>query len=765
MDNQSQQTQQEAILHAQDYLQVLRSRWKEALLVFLLVFVSSAIVTKLQTPKYTSIMSFEIKPPRDLINVTAGADSNPILAVTSETGNYMQTQFEILVSQQNLIAIANKLDLLNEWQVDETMAAASLSGMIKVKPRNNTNIVDIVAENSDPRVAQQICQAVADCYRELRENRENSIITEAINKRYEVLRSRQDELERKADVVRQYIRSGKYIQGIWNTATARGSAVPTSTGSEEQTLSDLNGKKLQLDAQIAEMTVHIGKLQNLKDDELLSYVTRTGLLTAESYCSAKVRELNDQYTKEEEQRTQMLISGYGALHPSILRVDEAHKHTRELLYAELVGMRDAMIDQLDVKKSELQDLTARLNEAKDRLRDKTLEDQKVQTALQEYAAEKQRYDKLENDYIADKMRMMAPRTSLEVYTRPVVATAPSSPKYKLNLIVGAVAGVVFGIVVAFIYNYFDSSVKTLEDAERSLGLPVLGVIPQDAGLLILQGGNSPDAEAYRILRTNIELKKTVFKSTVYTVVSANAAEGKTTTLSNLAFTFAQAGFSTLMVDADLRRPRLARYAELKSEVGLSNYLVGEKELKDVIFQTGEDNLYLMPSGPIPVDPSGLIGSYRMDKLIAEVSKKFDIVLLDSPPVLGVSDASLLVSKSDATLLVLQPRKMPLKALQRAKMLIQNAGGQIMGLVMNNVDISGDTQYQYYTTYYSYYTKENNGRKEPSSRRSSSSRGSAVAAAEVPQSAPEKEATETHQEQKVVKATAHHAYSGEEEDIY
>lgn len=705
MDSQSQQAQQEVILHAQDYMQVLRSRWKEILLVFLLVFVSSAIITKLQTPKYTSVMSFEIKPPRDLINVTSGADANPINAVMSETGNYMQTQFEILVSQQNLIAIANKLDLLNEWQMDENSAAGSLSSMIKVKPRNNTNIVDVEVMNADPRVAQQICQAVADCYKELRENKENAIITEAINKRYEVLRSRQDELERKADVVRQYIRSGKYIQGIWNMANARGSGVPTSSGSEEQTLSELNGKKLQLDAHIAEMTVHISKLQNLKDEDLLSYVTRTGLLTAESYCSAKVREFNEQYTKEEEQRTQMLISGYGPKHPSIIRVDEAHRHTRDLLYAELVGMRDAMIDQLDVKKSELADLMQRLNDAKDRLRDKTLEDQKVQTALQEYAAEKQRYDKLENDYIADKMRMMAPRTSLEIYTRPIVATAPSSPKYKLNLIVGAVAGVIFGIVVAFIYNYFDTSVKTLEDAERSLNLPVLGVIPQDAGLLILQGGNSPDAEAYRILRTNIELKKALFKSKVYAVVSANAAEGKTTTLSNLAFTFAQAGFSTLMIDADLRRPRLARYAELQSDIGLTSYLAGVKELKDVVFQTGEPNLYLLPSGPIPTDPSGLIGSYRMDRLIAEVSKKFDIVLLDSPPVLGVSDASLLVSKADATLFVLQPRKMPLKALQRAKVLIQNAGGQIMGLVMNNVDISGDTQYQYYTTYYSYYSHD------------------------------------------------------------
>ncbi len=700
--------QTEVILHAQDYMQIIRNRWKEALLVFLLVFASVAILTKLQTPKYSSEMTFEIMPPKDIINMTVGTDVSPVQTLTSDSEFYMQTQFEILVSQQNLIAVANKLDLPNEWQMDEVSAAGELLRIIEVEPRKNTNLVDIEVSHSDPRVAQQVCQAVVDCYVELREERERSVINEAINKRYEVLRSRQDELERKADVVRQYIRSGKYIQAMWSDYR---NLTPASAGAEEQTLAQLNADKLKMETELSQMTVHIGKLQNLKDAELLSYVTRAGLLTAESYCSAKVRDLNTRFTEEENERAQLLIAGYGERHPNVLRMDEQHKNTREQLYEELVGMRDAMIDQLDVKKSELQDLMQRYNEARDRLRDKTLEDQKVKNALEEYNAEKQRFDRLENDYIADKMRMMTPRTSVETYSRPGVANVPSSPNYRLNLIAGGVLGIIAGVVVAFLYNYFDTSIKSLEDAERSLGLPVLGVIPQDAGLLMLQGGDSPDAEAYRILRTNIELKRTLFKATTFVVVSSNAGEGKTTTISNLAYVFAQAGYSTLMVDADLRRPRLARYAELKSDVGLSNYLVGEKELKDVVFQTSQPNLYMLASGPIPSDPSGLIGSYRMEKLISEASQRFDIVLFDSPPVLGVSDASLLVSKADATLLVLQPRKMPLKALLRAKSLVNNAGGHLMGLVMNNVDISGDTQYQYYTTYYSYYAKGEK-RKEP-----------------------------------------------------
>ncbi len=707
-------TRAEAVLHAQDYLQVLRSRWKEAMLVFLLVFVCCAVITKTMTPMYSSSMRFEILMPKDLINVAVG-DVNPVQQAVDGSGSYMMTQFEALVSENNLIAVANKLGLPSEWKVDEQTAARMLSGSIRIAPLRGTNIVDVSVSHSDPKLAQRICEEVAECYKEVRKDDEDALINEAINKRYEVLRSRQDELERKADVVRQYIRAGKYISRIWSD---NGVGTPVSSSSEEQVVDQLRNQREALVTEISQMTVHIDQLQKLKDAELLSYVTRQGLLSAESYCSAKVRELNNQYQQEEQDRTQKLLSGYGERHPVILRLEEQHRNTKERLYEELAGMRDAMVDQMDVKKAELAMVENRFREAKNNLRDKTLEDQKVQNALQEYAAEKRRFDKLESDYEADKMRMTTPRLYTKIYSRPVLAGAPSSPNVRLNLIAGAVVGIIAGIVVAFVYNYFDTSVKTLEDAERHLGLPVLGVIPQDAGVLIRQGGTGPDAEAYRILRTNIELKKALFKATTFAVVSSSAGEGKTTTLINLAYVFAQAGYSTLMIDADLRRPMLARYAEVQSNVGLLNYLTGEKELKEVVFRTDVPNLYLLPSGPLPNDPSGVLGSYRMETLLNEAAKRFDVVFIDSPPVLGISDTSLLVSKADATLLVLQPRKMQLKALLRAKGVIQNAGGSIMGLVMNNVDISGDTQYQYYTTYYAYYTnstKKSNLQPKPSEK--------------------------------------------------
>ncbi len=699
MDAEAHQEQKETLLQVQDYLRIIRSRWKEALLVFLLVFVSCAVVTKTMTPMYTSQMRFEIQAPRDLINVAQG-DINPVQQTVHEY--YLQTQFQAIVSESTLMAVVNKLGLAAEWEMTDQEAVYRVLDSLSVKPVTDTNLVDIMVKDSDPKLAQRICAEVAECYKEVRKDSEDALINEAINKRYEVLRARQDELERKADVVRQYIRSGKYISYMWQMSGPQ-SGTPASSSSEEQVFQQLTNNRLSLQSEIAQMTVHSTKLQELQDADLLGYVARSGLLTAESYSSARVRELYEQHQKEEADRAQMLLSGYGDRHPSVLRLDEQHKTTRAHLDEELVGMRGAMADQLAVKKSEFDALEGRLAEARNNLRDKTLEDQKVLAALQEYNAEKARYDKLESDYEADKMRMTTPRLYTKVYQQASLPMAPSSPNVALNLIAGALGGLVIGVLVALAYDYFDTSVKTLEDAERHLGLPVLGVIPQDAGLLMLQGSNGPDAEAYRILRTNIELKRSLFKATTFAVVSSSAGEGKTTTLINLSYVFAQAGYSTLMIDADLRRPMLARYAEVSGEVGLLNYLTGEAELKDVVFRTEVPNLYLLPSGPLPSDPSGVLGSYRMENLLSEAAKRFDIIFVDSPPILGISDSSLLVSKTDASILVLQPRRMQLKALKRTKAVIQNAGGSLMGLVMNNVDISGDTQYQYYTSYYAYYS--------------------------------------------------------------
>jgi capsular exopolysaccharide synthesis family protein len=245
-------------------------------------------------------------------------------------------------------------------------------------------------------------------------------------------------------------------------------------------------------------------------------------------------------------------------------------------------------------------------------------------------------------------------------------------------------------------------VKSLEDVERYLQVPVLAVIPKDVGILHRQSGMSPDAEAYRILRTNIEFNRKNPEDNAITVVSGGAGEGKSTTLVNLAYICAQGGYTTLMIDADLRRPRLHTFFDINNSVGLTNYLTTELMLEDVILQTPVDNLYFMPSGVLPADAAGILNSRRMSELIQDVKQRFDLVLVDSPPILGVSDASVLASEVDLTMIVVQHRKLPRNMLLRVKQAVETVGGNVIGVVLNNVDVRSDSQYQYYTSYYTYY---------------------------------------------------------------
>jgi capsular exopolysaccharide synthesis family protein len=213
---------------------------------------------------------------------------------------------------------------------------------------------------------------------------------------------------------------------------------------------------------------------------------------------------------------------------------------------------------------------------------------------------------------------------------------------------------------------------------------------------------SPDAEAYRILRTNIEFNRKNPEDNAITIVSGGAGEGKSTTLVNLAYICAQGGYTTLMIDADLRRPRLHTFFDINNSVGLTNFLTTELMLEDVILQTPVDNLYFMPSGILPADAAGILNSRRMSELIQDVKQRFDLVLVDSPPILGVSDASVLASEVDLTMIVVQHRKLPRNMLMRVKQAVENVGGNVIGVVLNNVDVRSDSQYQYYTSYYTYY---------------------------------------------------------------
>jgi capsular exopolysaccharide synthesis family protein len=291
----------------------------------------------------------------------------------------------------------------------------------------------------------------------------------------------------------------------------------------------------------------------------------------------------------------------------------------------------------------------------------------------------------------------------------VVITDPAEPalradrpKKTLNITLGIVVGLLAGIGLAFFIEYLDTSVKTLDDVERALQAPVLGVIPQNVGSLLEEGPESPHAEAYRVLRSNMLFSKKDAKFNTLAVVSAGAGEGKSTTIFNLATIFAQNGQRVLIVDSDLRRPSLYKLFKVSNAIGLTNYLQRQNTLEEVIQTTSLPTLDFLPSGKLPSSSMGILNSLQMKALIHELKRRYDFVLFDSPPILGVSDASILASEVDMTLLVVQYRKYPQAMTLRAKQMVEKVGGNLIGVVLNNINMAHDSYYYYYSGYYSNY---------------------------------------------------------------
>jgi capsular exopolysaccharide synthesis family protein len=299
-----------------------------------------------------------------------------------------------------------------------------------------------------------------------------------------------------------------------------------------------------------------------------------------------------------------------------------------------------------------------------------------------------------------------PKTSIaEVFAAAEPKKKAVSPNIKLNIALGVIVGLIVGIGLAFFIEYLDTSVKTIDDVERALQAPVLGVIPQNVGQLLAEGPDSPHAEAYRVLRTNLLFSRKQEKFNTITVVSGGAGEGKSTTVFNLATVFAQNGQRVLVVDSDLRRPSLHKFMKVSNSLGLTNYLLKQKTLEEVVQTTSLPTLDFLPSGKLPSSSMGILNSVRMREFINDVRQRYDVVFFDSPPIMGVSDASVLASEVDMTLLVVQYRKYPQAMTIRAKQMVEKVGGKLMGVVLNNINISQDSYYYYYSGYYyDYYSK-------------------------------------------------------------
>ena len=274
----------------------------------------------------------------------------------------------------------------------------------------------------------------------------------------------------------------------------------------------------------------------------------------------------------------------------------------------------------------------------------------------------------------------------------VVPLKPVTPKPLLNSVLAFVLGLSMSIGFAFVLEKLDVTVKESDMLEQLLGVTSLGLVSKSQQPLLLGDDNTDTSESMRRIRTNLQYLNFDQSIRSFAVASPETGDGKTTVASNLAIVFAQAGQKVLLVDCDLRRPSISQVFHLPDARGLSNVLIGAADADSVILSSGVDGLSVITSGPIPPNPADLLNSERMDDLLAIFEGRFDIVILDCPPVLALSDTVILASKADAVLMVSSFGKSKKADMLAARNALTKVGARILGFVINGARTSKQNGY-------------------------------------------------------------------------
>ena len=680
-------------LHILDYWRIIRVRFVTIMLVFLLTAVTTTVVTFTMPKTYMSLSRISIEKDTSDIAPLLGMQSGP----AAFDPYFIQTEFEKIQSQKVLDKVVLRCELTEDWKrlnggnlLDPIEARKILKKAIDIRQFRNTSIIELRAYDRDPRKAQEIAQALAMEYQNHRKDAQTARVKEGIK----ALEGRKEKTDKQILVMQANVDKLRTDLNISDAAGEDSYSIiePEIVRRYESELIDVKGIHTS-------MSTLLDGLKALSPKEL-----RASILTAhpDAQLDVLIRELHT---------GQQTLANHG--------IDLGEEHPRIKGLKKVVATLEGQIDnriqgilaglglRVNSSQAQVEQLQRDVDAAKKRESDMRKTGREYFDAKRELSNTTRIRDTILFRIMQEEVDLALPKESTVEITdeadRPLKAIRPNIP---LNIALGVVVGLILGVGLAFFIEYLDTSVKTIDDVERALGAAVLGVIPQNVGSLLDEGDESPHAEAYRVLRTNILFAGRKDESqTTFSVVSGGAGEGKTTTMFNLAVVFAQMGDRILIVDSDLRRPSMHRYLKVSNNIGLTNYLLGQATIDEVIQTTEIPTLHFIPSGKLPSSSMGILSSAKMKEFVAEMKSRYDYVFLDAPPIMGVSDATVLASMVDMCVLVVQYRKYPQMMTQRAKEMVTKVGGELVGVVLNNINISQDSYYYYYSGYYyDYYYK-------------------------------------------------------------
>lgn len=680
-------------LHFLDYWRVLKARSAIIILTFLLTMITAGVTVYFLPREYFSKATIEVKPDDTGPVRIFGADSY-------NTGNdprLAPTQFKIIQEKGILYPVIDQLNLTTKWAgggqpLLREQAYGKLLGMLAMSSVRQTDLIEIGVWSTDAKEAADIANSIAIVYQDRRISDQRKMMDTGLTRLQDEVNQHEKEV---ADLGAAAAKLRSQL-GIVDTdpenMAAQSDLDISSVKSVETEVDDARLKT-------AELQTQLDQVDKLKPEDMM---VALHLLNIDDPTVQKILPLYQDSIAEEQR---LLTSGVGPNHPKIKEIRALKAVYTQQLNEAISGIKTSMTTRLELARSTQTALEKRLEDARTQYTKLKDEDGDYTDAKYRYIEAKRLLEAAQQRLDTQNMEVGMIKQVAKVWENAEPALSPGRPKVLFYMMLAAIIGLGLGIGLAFFLEYLDTSVKSLEDVERFLGVPVLAVIAKNVGILMHQKSDSPDAEAYRILRTNIEFNRKNPDANTLTLISGGPGEGKSTTLFNLAYTCAKGGYSVLVVDADLRRPSQHRLFGVDNTMGLSNYLTSNMSFEEVVRSTGVENLSFIPSGQVPRDSVGILNSQRMTELIRNTKVRYDLVMFDSPPILGVSDGAVLASEVDLSIMVIEHRRFPRSMLQRVKQAVTNVGGNLLGVVLNKVDTKHDTGYGYYGNYYDYYSAE------------------------------------------------------------
>ena len=725
------QETQDSSVDIQQYWLIFKRRWLVASIVFASVFGATALVTYLTKPVYESEGKLVFTKKSGASSLSGLSQQMGELGALTNLSNPVDTESEIIRSYPIVIKTITTLNLTDDQ--GKQLSLEVFLKKLKLKTVRGTDVMQLSYKSTNPQEAANVVNSLMKYYLEsnVRTNRrEATSAREFLSKQLPEVESRVTKAEMN---LRRFKENNRVVALDVEAKTGLESlgrlneAITQSQGqlAAALTRSVALQNEMKLDRQQAVDLSTLSQSRGVQQVLTEYQKTQSELAVARTLYTDDNPKVVDLVMKEAslkkllEERVGQTVGNFESLSQQNLQIGELKQTlTQDLVKSEVERL--ALTKQVE----ELQRVfifNRRRLDSLPRLEQQQLQLQRqltvAQITYQEFLKQYQLVQVLENQNVGNS----------RVISEALVPELPVSPKIPLNLALGGFLGVLLGAGTALLLESMNQSLKNIEEANRLLGFPLLGTIPQHGEknpknpqegrqeLPLLDDPYSPVSTSFEMLQTNLGFTVSDKKLRVILVTSATPGEGKSFVAANLALAGAYVGKRVLLVDADMRRPRQHRVWEIHNLLGLSNILAGQTQLKNAV-QEVSPLVKMLPAGKIPPNPVALLDSQCMADLVEEASKDYDFVIIDTPPLTAVTDPLIVGKYVDGLLLVVRPGKVEYSAVNAAKSLLTQAKLPILGMVVNGiVKESGYGGYYYSSGYYGGKGERNKQNAEASVR--------------------------------------------------